>query len=53
MARRKGWLEINRKKHGIIWWLLIGWWERPMASLGWLLLADICGYKGVKYIYYK
>lgn len=27
MAARKGYLDINRKKHGILWWLCIGWWE--------------------------
>ena len=50
---RKGYLDINRGKHGFLWWLFIGWWERPIASIFWLLLADICGFKGVKYHYYK
>ena len=27
MARRKGYLDINRRKHGIIWWLVIGCWN--------------------------
>lgn len=53
MARRSGWLEISRKKHNFFWWLTIGWWERPIASVLWLLLADIFGYKGVNYNYYE
>ena len=53
MARRKGWLDVSRKKHGVLWWLIIGWWERPIASIWWLSLASIGGFKGVKYHYYK
>ena len=53
MARRKGWLDIHRKKHGFFWWIIIGWWLRPIASVFWLLWADILGFKGVKYHYYK
>lgn len=53
MASRKGYMDINRKKHGFFWWVCIGWWERPIASACWLLLADIGRYKGVKYHYYK
>lgn len=53
MARRKGWLEISRKKHGFIWWICIGLWVRPITSALWLLCAGILGFKGVKYNYYK
>ena len=49
---KKGYLEIDRAKHGLIWWCIIGWWERPLASAFWLLLAEMGGYKGVKYHYY-
>ena len=49
----KRYLEINRKKHGFLWWLCIGWWERPIATVLWLTLASICGFKGVQYNYYK
>lgn len=53
MARRKGYLDVYRQKHGIVWWICIGWWERPIASVLWLLLADVGGFKGVKYHYHK
>ena len=53
MAKRSRWLDIQRKKHGFIWWLLIGWWERPIATFSWFLLACILGFKGVKFHYYK
>jgi hypothetical protein len=53
MAKRSRWLDIQRKKHGFIWWLLIGWWERPIATFSWFLLACIFGFKGVKFHYYK
>ena len=49
----KRYLEINRKKHGFLWWICIGWWERPIATVLWLTLASICGFKGVQYNYYK
>jgi hypothetical protein len=50
---RRDWLEINRKKHGIIWWLLIGIWLRPFSTLFWYIWADLLRYKGVKFNYYK
>ena len=53
MAKRSKWLDVQRKKHGVIWWLLIGWWERPTATFLWYLFASICGFKGVKFHYYK
>ena len=53
MAKRSKWLDVQRKKHGVIWWLLIGWWERPTATFLWYLLASIGGFKGVKFHYYK
>ncbi len=33
MAKKNDWLEINRRKHGLLWWLCIGWWERPTATI--------------------
>ena len=53
MAKRSRWLDIHRKRHGIIWWVCIGWWERPIASILWLLLADLLRFKGVKYHYHR
>lgn len=49
----KGYLDVNRKKHGFVWWLLIGWWERPIATAFWLTIAGIFGFKGVKYHYHN
>lgn len=37
MARQIKYIYV--RKHGIIWWLLIGWWWRPMM---WFLLG-LCG----------
>ena len=53
MAKQKRYLDINRKQHGFLWWLCVGWWERPLAGAWWLFLAEICGCKGVKYHYYR
>ena len=53
MAKRRGFLEINRKKHNCVWWFCVGWWERPIAGVLWLLLAEIGGFKGVEYHYYE
>ena len=53
MAGRKKYLDIKRKKHGAIWWICIGWWERPTATFLWFLFACMCGFKGVKFHYYR
>ena len=36
MARRKNTVTVQLYKHGIIWWLLIGWWWRPTVYIFWL-----------------
>ena len=51
--RRKGMLEIHRRSHGILWWLIIGWWERPIASMLWYILGNILRFRGIKIIKHK
>lgn len=53
MASRTKYLNINRKSHGILWWVIVGWWERPISTILWLLLSQILGFKGVKFYYHK
>lgn len=50
---RKRYLEVTRSKHGFWWWVLVGWWERPIASALWLLFAGVFGFKGVKFHYHR
>ena len=53
MAKRNGWLEVPRKKkHSCLWWAIIGWWERPIATICLLTVANILKFKGVRYRYY-
>lgn len=42
MARRRKakYFTMTVHRHGIIWWLLIGWWWRPTLYFLW---AFICG----------
>ena len=41
MARRKKTVTVPLYKHGIIWWLLIGWWWRPTVYIFWLFYNAI------------
>ena len=52
MAKRSRYIDVHRKKHGAIWWILIGWWERPIATALWMILAEATGFKGVKFHYH-
>ena len=36
MARKKGHVDVLLFRHGIIWWLLFGWWWRPCVYLFWI-----------------
>ena len=36
MARRKKHIDVVLFKHGIIWWLLVGWWWRPCVYIYWI-----------------
>ena len=45
MARRSGTFNVTYGRHGILWWLLIGWWWRPIKWITCFLLADLLGFK--------
>jgi hypothetical protein len=47
--RRSGTLDVTVSSHGIIWWLLIGIWYRPLSLIFWFILARIGGYKYVRF----
>lgn len=53
MSKSKNVLTINRKRHGIFWWLSIGWWERPIATIFWFVLSSLLGFKKLKIKYYR
>ena len=36
MARKKKAVKVPLYKHGLIWWLLIGWWWRPCVFAFWM-----------------
>ncbi len=48
MARRSGTLHVNYSSHGFVWWLLIGWWWRPIKWIFWFIVADLLGFKYLK-----
>ena len=41
MAKRRNKVTLHLKKHGIVWWILIGWWWRPIM---WFCLG-LLGYR--------
>lgn len=44
MARRKSrYLTMVVHKHGFLWWLLVGWWWRPIQYLFWIFMCAITG----------
>jgi len=48
MGRRSGTLTVSYGRHGLLWWLLIGWWWRPIKWIFWFLIGDICGFKKLR-----
>lgn len=44
MARRKSrYITMVVHKHGCLWWLLVGWWWRPIQYLFWFFMCAITG----------
>lgn len=44
MARRKSnYLTMTVHRHGVIWWLLVGWWWRPLLHIFWAIICGITG----------
>ena len=35
-------------KHGILWWLVFGWWWRPIKLIFWGALSALCGFRQVR-----
>lgn len=48
MAKRQGTFILNNYKHGIFWWLLIGWWWRPIRNIAAYFFASLFGFKKVQ-----
>lgn len=50
MAKRRysGTYTMYVKRHNIIWWLLIGWWYRPIKTFFVVGKATMLGYAHVK-----
>lgn len=36
MARKKKTVKVPLFKHGLIWWMLVGWWWHPCVFLFWI-----------------
>lgn len=45
MARQVKYLTMVIHKHGILWWLLIGWWWRPIQYIFWVFLSMLLGFR--------
>ena len=48
MARSKGTWTRTLYKHGFVWWLLVGWWWRPIAWFSATLFATMLGFKRIE-----
>lgn len=48
MAKNKKCFTMVCYKHGIIWWLCIGWWWRPLQYTFWLTLSALFGFRKLK-----
>ena len=47
MARGPRFITYTVFTHGILWWLIIGWWWRPILFIFWTVIAALTG-KGLK-----
>ena len=45
MARQVKYLTMVIHMHGFLWWLLIGWWWRPIKYIFWVILSMLCGFR--------
>ena len=51
MGRKKKYtMTVNRYPHGCLWWLIFGWWWRPIAIFFEFFFAHLAGYKRIKYV---
>ncbi len=45
MAKTPKYFTVTLHKHGILWWLFIGWWFRPLKIMFWVVLSSLCGFR--------
>ena len=46
MARRKNPpVDVYFHKHNFLWWLIIGWWWRPLQYIWWVFIVQLFGVK--------
>ena len=45
--RRNRAINVIFNKHGVAWWIFVGWWWRPIVYLGWLFYNIIFNQKVV------
>lgn len=50
MASRKGSFVMHNYKHGFGWWILVGWWWRPIRNLFGYIFASIFGFKNIRIV---
>ena len=48
MARRSGTMERVLYKHGLLWWMFIGWWWRPIAYMCAYSFGDKANFRQIK-----
>ena len=48
MRKTPKYLTMINHRHGIVWWLCIGWWWRPIKYTWYLLLSSICGFRKLR-----
>lgn len=49
MARKTKYFTVTLHKHGILWWLFVGWWWRPIKIIFWIILSQVCGFRKIRY----
>ena len=53
MAKRQGDFVVNNYKHGFGWWLLVGWWWRPIRNILGYMFASLLGFKRVRIVKHR
>jgi len=49
MKKRSRTITVYTHRHRILWWLIIGWWWRPVKFIFWAVLGILGGFRKLKF----
>lgn len=48
MAKSLKYLTMTNPKRSLVWWLVLGWWWRPIKYILFMMLSSLLGFRKLR-----